>query len=79
MIRRAVPITEVLLPQLIAHLALPIDEEMAHRVFDISDPKKAVASSCVLVLGSITNTLYDEDKFENEEMSSLIIQHPTSV
>lgn len=42
MIRRPVPITEALLPQLVAHLA----SHDGPRVFEILDPKKAFAHSC---------------------------------
>lgn len=42
MMRRPVPITEVLLPQLVAHLA----SHDGLRVFEIQDPKKAFGRSC---------------------------------
>jgi integrase len=42
MIRRPVPITDLLLPQLVAHLA----SHKGKRVFEILDPKKAFGRSC---------------------------------
>jgi integrase len=46
-LRRYVPITGILLPQLVTQLALPVlDPERAHLVFPFDDPKKAFASAC---------------------------------